>query len=701
MAKKPRKDKKGKGPSPKSKGAKGKSAGTKSGKKSAKKGTRRAGRPSTAGDHFRKKGAPQKRSGRRKPVSRQKGLFEGHERGFGFVRPEVEDHEDIFIPPNHTDFALHNDRVEVDVFEEDRPGRRFWGKIVRVLEQSDRPVVGYFDGRQVVPRDSRYQAWIRVAPHDTGDAEEGDMVVAEVTKRSPKGVFGRITEVLGKEPGPETESRIVLFTYGFTEEFPAEVFHAVDRVPDEVREEDRAGREDLRGRFTMTIDPVTAKDFDDALSIEKTDKGYRLWVSIADVSHYVTPGSPIDDEAYERATSVYFPDRSIPMLPHELSSNICSLMPRVERLAMTAEMDFDKTGKRTNARFYTSVIKSDHRLAYEWVEEMEHDEGKRKEFEGAWPAIELLRELMNLRRKRRFRRGALDLDMPEAKIVLDNDGRVVDVIRQEQTWSHRLVEECMLVANEAVASFMESRNQPMVYRIHEPPAPIAVDDLSTMLAPLGFQLLKENVDPEEIGPSHYQKVIDQSKGTKYERLVKTLCLRSMMQARYSPDNAGHFGLASDNYCHFTSPIRRYPDLIVHRLLKKELGITDREGKSLSLAAASYHCSERERASASAEREMDDLYSVIWMESHLGNEFKGVVSGVTSFGMFVELDEVFIEGMVPAEWIDDRVWFDEDNMLLKAPSTGDSFRIGDRVLVSAHSADRIKRRVTFELVEKLS
>jgi len=638
-------------------------------------------------------------SGKR-PRSREvvTGTFQGHERGFGFVVTDKQGLPDVFIPPLKKGDVLHGDRVEALVTERGRDGR-LAGHIVRVIERSQEPIVGVYDGRVVIPRDPRMEAWIRVHPADAGDAEPEDMVVVEITKwpSGKKGAHGKIIEVLGEEGDPDIESHIVLRKNGFTEEFPDEVIKETQSVPQKVRDEDRAGREDLTDVFTITIDPERARDFDDALSIQTTSKGYRAWVSIADVSHYVRPGSALDEEAYARATSVYLPDRSVPMLPPELSSGICSLRPAETRLAVTVEMNFDFEGVRREFRIYPSVICSDHRLTYEEVEEMEHDTSVRDKYPGAWPVIENLQKLAKLRQDRRTARGAIDLDIDEAEVVLDDDGEVVTIARRENTWSHRLVEEYMLTANEAVATYMAEKELPVIRRIHEGPFPASVEALADQIAPLGFQLLEKGADPENIKPADYQRIIKEAEGGPYERLIKTLSLRSMMQARYSHKLIGHFGLASECYCHFTSPIRRYPDLVVHRLVKQAIegGDPGKYAKPAHLSTTAEHCSERERAAEAVEREMVDLYSARWMARHLGEEFDGVVSGVTPSGIFVELDSVLIEGMVPLQSFKEELVFREEEMALTGPES--EYRIGDRVRVQAKDADIEKRRTTFWIV----
>jgi ribonuclease R len=637
------------------------------------------------------------------------GVFEGNARGYGFLRPDREDMEDVFIPPRYVGSALHGDRVEAYVYEGD--DGRFWGEIKKILERRKDPLVGRYNGVTVTPRDPRFAAWIRVHHADAGGASPGDMVMAVVTRAGPRGVHGRVVEVIGPNDDPGIESRIALRSRGFDEEFPADVLDEVERVPGEVGNSDLAGREDLRGLFTVTIDPESARDFDDAISIERRGNGFRLWVSIADVSRYVTPGSAIDREAYQRATSVYLPDRAVHMLPEKLSAGVCSLKPGVDRLAVTVEMDFDASGGRKKSRMYPSVVHSDHRLSYEQVEEMERGLKTGKLYKDVWPKIEVFRELAELRTARRRARGSIDLDVPEAVVVLDDAGEVVTIGRSENTWSHRLVEEFMLAANETVASLLNDNERPVVYRVHEPPAPASVLALADLLAPLGLQLFDKGAEPENISPRDYQRVIDKSRGAPFEMMVKTLCLRSMMQARYSAERISHFGLAADRYCHFTSPIRRYPDLIVHRLLKLAVGYPDTGYKPAplnekgaapeALPAAADHCSERERAAEDAEREMVDFYCALWMSGHIGEDFEGVVSGVTSSGLFVELDDVFIEGQVPAETIDRKIEFNQAEMSIRGLTSGVELRIGDKVAVRSTAADLEQRKVRFAMLDKLA
>ena len=630
------------------------------------------------------------------------GIFSGHARGFGFIRADDPEQPDVFIPPASTRDALHGDRVRVIRYPHGRD-QRPWGEVIAIEERCPTPVIGYYNGRMVVPRDPRFCAWIKVRPSRAGEAAPGDLVMVEVTSwpEGPRGAEGRIIEVLGASDDPGIESRIALRAHGFAEEFPPEVEEQARAAARAVDASELAGREDLRPLFTVTIDPERARDYDDAVAVEEGASGFRLWVSIADVSYYVTAGSALDLEAYERATSVYLPDRAVPMLPPELSSGICSLRPGEDRMTLTVELEFDRQGKRRRARFYPAVIRSDHRLTYDQVEEMERSPELRQSFPGAWERIEVMRRLAELRRRNRLRRGAIDLDVPEAEVVLDAEGEPVTIARRVQTWSHQLVEEFMLAANEAVAEYLTDQASAMVYRVHEPPSPKSVEALAEMLAPLGFQLLVKGAEPERIRPEDYQRMIREASGGRYETMVKMLCLRSMMQARYHAELLGHFGLASERYCHFTSPIRRYPDLIVHRLLRRTMGAAPAprgrgEPAPADLAEAARHCSERERAAEETEREMVDYYGARWMAKRLGEEFTGMVTGVTSAGLFVELEEAMVEGFVPMDSLDPAFQYFEKEMAVRGRGR-EEYRIGDRVQVWSEAVDIEQRRIAFRLI----
>jgi ribonuclease R len=639
------------------------------------------------------------------------GTLECHPQGYGFVRPDHDSTPDVYVSERNMHDAMHKDQVLAKVIKR-KPDGRLEGKITRVLERGTSDLVGLFNGSLVIPRDERHRMAIWIEPEERAGATRGDMVMARIT-RYPKGMSGpggKIIKVLGREQDPEIESKAVLVEHGFAEEFPKEVKDIAKNGPSNVKKQEIRGRRDLRENLFVTIDPPDARDFDDAVAVRKTDAGYTLWVSIADVSHYVTPVSAVDQEAYNRATSVYLPDRAVPMLPEELSSGICSLKPRTTRLAMTAEMRFDMKGKRKGFRFYEAVIRSRFRLNYDEVRRIvvDKDRGLRKKYSGAIKSLETMRELAELMIEQRRRRGAIDLDLPEAGVIFDEQGILENIVLKERNIAHRIIEEFMLAANEAVAGFMAEGPGPFVYRIHEPPSPEAVSALDEFLGGLGIRLLGKRQSPEDIQPVNYQRVLATSEGKPFQAAVHMLCLRSMMLARYDTKNLGHFGLASEKYCHFTSPIRRYPDLMVHRLLKSRLGIKDQKGPPApdDINRAAEHCSERERAAEHAERDMMKYYAAELMAEKIGEKFKGTVSGVTKFGVFVQLDDPFVEGMIPAESISrykarqGDIIFDEKKHTLSSRSHNLSLSLGDRLLVEVEEVNRDIKHVNLRFIQKL-
>ncbi len=646
-----------------------------------------------------------------KPRTQSAGVLEIHRDGYGFLRPDDTDQPDVYVSGHNMADAMHRDRVLVRITRRKR-GNRLEGEVVRVLERRTTRVIGVFNGSMVVPRDERMRDAVWIEPEHRAGAKRGEVVVAKITRypSGSSGAGGLIEEILGQEGDPEVEIRSVLYEHGFRDTFPDEVTELAAKTPTRVMPSDLEGRKDLRDILFVTIDPATARDFDDAVAIQKTKAGYTLWVSIADVSHYVPPMGGIDLEAYTRATSVYFPDRAFPMLPHELSSGICSLNPKTNRLAMTAEMKFDLAGKRKGFRFYASVIKSRCRLNYEEVRKIivDRDPGLMKKYSGTVRSLEMMRELAELRIRRREDRGSVDLDLPEAEIVFGPDGRVETIRSKERNIAHRLVEEFMLAANEAVADYMAVDPGLFVYRVHEPPPPDAVETLDQFLGGLGLRLLGKNQTPDRIRPKDYQRVLKATQGRRYEAAVNMLCLRSMTLARYDTRNYGHFGLAAERYCHFTSPIRRYPDLIVHRLLKARLSIPAPEGPAApaELAAASEHSSERERAAEDAEREMQDYYAAELMAEKTGEEFEGTVSGLTGFGIFVQLDEPYVEGMILTETLSGPragrgdVVFDEKSHTVILRGRKLSIMLGDRVRVRVEDVDRERKQIDFGFISKL-
>ncbi|BCR04656.1 ribonuclease R [Desulfuromonas versatilis] len=632
-----------------------------------------------------------------------------HRDGYGFVAPG-DGRPDVFIPARFLREAMHGDRVAVRIEHAGRFGKPE-GRVIRVLERVHQTLVGRFEAGRgfgyVVPADPRLSHDILIPKGAAGTARPGQIVVARIDtyperNRMPEGV---IVEVLGEPDDPEVEILAIVHKHGLPNRFPAEVLEAAAQVPDRVRPEDLAGREDLRELPTVTIDGETAKDFDDAVAVRR-EKGQaiRLWVSIADVGHYVSEGSPVDREAYERGTSVYFPGRCIPMLPENLSNGICSLNPEVERLAMTAEMVFDAQGNRISSRFYPSVIRSRARLTYTEVASVlvERDPAAISRLGGELPVqletMELLaRRLMAMRR----RRGSLDFDLPEAEIVLDLRGRPENIVRAERTIAHRVIEEFMLAANEAVASFLVDKGAPLLFRVHEPPDLEKLQAFQEFVGHFnyGFNLSGSRVDPAEL-----QVLLAEVEGRPEERMINQVLLRSMKQACYSPDNSGHFGLAADPYCHFTSPIRRYPDLVVHRVLRQvltrgQLPPGQKSHLERELPGQGEQTSHRERRAMEAEREIVELKKCQFMAGRVGEQFDGIVSGVQPFGVFVELKEYFVEGLVHISSLtDDFYHFEEDLQRLIGENRRRELQVGSGVRVSVKNVNLERREIDFVLAD---
>ncbi|KAF0221897.1 MAG: ribonuclease [Geobacteraceae bacterium] len=633
------------------------------------------------------------------------GRLMAHRDGYGFVAPD-EGGEDIFIPARYLTENMHGDRVEVRIASSRRDGKRE-GRIVRTLERAHTRVVGRFEEVKgagfVIPDEVRITQDILIPSKAKGAARSGEVVVTEITSY-PTGrrkAEGRIVEVLGWPEEPEVEVQTIIRKYDLPFLFSAETLASARSVSQSIGDADLKGRVDLRGSLTVTIDGETARDFDDAVAVKREDKGWiRLWVSIADVSHYVKPGSPLDGDAYARGTSVYFPDRCVPMLPEELSNGICSLNPAVDRLTVTAEMLFDKAGSLVHASFYPSVIRSSARLTYTIVKRILVD--KDKEATNAHRELiadllvmeELALRLMEKRRKR----GSIDFDLPEPEIVLDLQGGTLAIIRSERNLAHRIIEEFMLAANEAVASYLEERNIPSLYRVHEPPDPVKLNDFREFIYNFGYELrMKE----ESVDPVEFQRLLGEAAGKPEERMINEVLLRCMKQARYAAENLGHFGLAAPCYTHFTSPIRRYPDLVVHRILKGVITgkLKEREMEKLvaTLPETAAHTSRRERVAMEAEREIVDLKKMQFMRDKVGEEFDGFITGVASYGFFVELVELFVEGMVHVSALpNDFYRYLEKQHALLGDRSRELFRIGDRVRVRVASVSLEKKQIDFVL-----
>jgi len=633
-----------------------------------------------------------------------RGKLSTHRDGYGFVVPE-DGGEDLFVPARYLREYMNGDVVEAQVIATRRDGKRE-GRVTALVQRGVTEVVGRFEavgkGGRVIPDDQRLGYDLFIAPGAVGKARSGQVVLAQITSypSGVRGLEGRITEVLGEANDPEVEVLTVIRKYDLPYEFPEDVLAEAGRQPQQVEEEMLADRVDLRGRLTVTIDGETARDFDDAVSVAREGEKIRLWVSIADVSHYVHEGTKLDAEAYLRGTSVYFPDRAIPMLPEQLSNGICSLNPDVDRLTMTAEMLFDESGDMVESRFYTSVIRSSARLTYTTVKRIlvDKDEDSMATHANLVWDLRLMEELsLRLNAKRRGR-GSIDFDLPEPQIILDLQGETTAIIRAERNLAHRLIEEFMLAANEAVASFLEQTPVPSLYRIHENPDPLKLKDLAEFVFSFGYEL---KVQEDKVNPVALQKLLAEVEGKPEERLINEVLLRCMKQARYSAENLGHFGLAASSYSHFTSPIRRYPDLVVHRILKrvlsKRMKQSDKEHLEARLPETAQHTSRRERIAMEAEREMVDLKKMQFMRDKIGEEYDGFITGVAQFGLFVELVELFVEGMVPVATLpqDYYVHLEKAHALVGERSRV-RYRIADRIRVKVASVNEARKQVEFAL-----
>lgn len=644
------------------------------------------------------------------------GVFQAHPEGYGFVISEQRGKGDIFIAARGRLDAMDGDRVIVRVapplLRKRGIGQKREGVIVRILERAHSRIVGTYEVPEhassgygfVVSSNPRIAQDLIIPPGREGGAKPGDLVSAEIIAYPLRGrpAEGRIVKVIGRPGDPGIEPELIIEEYELPVHFSNAALEEASKILQEVTPSMRRMRRDLRQLTTVTIDGEKARDFDDAISIEKTRHGYRLWVHIADVAAYVKEGTYLDQEAYLRGTSVYFPDRVIPMLPPELSNGICSLNPGVDRLAMTIEMDIARSGDVIGYDIYDSIISSDARLTYTEVREIlvDKDQGKRTRYAGLMNAIETMDELMEILRTKRLKRGSLDFDLPEPEIILDLQGRMTDIVRAERNRAHQIIEEFMIAANETVAGHMERTGAPFLYRVHDEPDDDKIADLSEFLSTIGITMSLQ----KKIRPANLQNALAKAKGTSLEALVNTVLLRTMKQARYSVENIGHFGLASSSYTHFTSPIRRYPDLIVHRILKatakgRFADPAYRERVAELLADAAEHCSRRERTAMEAERDVVTMLKLEFMRDKLGESYDGVITGVVPFGFFVQLVDYFVEGLVHVSTLsDDYYHYIENRHCLMGERRKRIFRIGDRVRVNVDRVDRERKRIDFSLAK---
>lgn len=640
------------------------------------------------------------------------GIFSGHPKGFGFVTIEGRE-QDVFIPIDKTGSALHGDKVQI-VIEDENSGRRAEGTVIRVLERANKEIVGLYQKSKnfgfVIPDNVRICRDIFIPQGKDMGAVNGHKVMVRITdygdnKKKPEGI---ISEIIGHINDPGTDILSVVRAYGLPEEFPPEVMRQVEGIPDKVEEKDKAGRLDLRNLQTVTIDGEDAKDLDDAVTLMKEEKEgretiYHLGVHIADVSHYVTEGSPLDKEAIKRGTSVYLVDRVIPMLPHKLSNGICSLNAGEDRLALSCLMDIDSKGRVIGHRIAETVICVDRRMTYTAVDAIvtDRNEGFMAEYRDFVEMFDLMKELADILREQRSKRGSIDFDFPESKIILNEKGKPIDIKPYDRNAATKIIEDFMLAANETVAQDFFWQEIPFLYRSHENPDPDKMKQLALFINNFGYTL---KLHQGEIHPKELQGLLSKIEGTPEEALLSRLTLRSMKQAKYTTENGGHFGLATRYYTHFTSPIRRYPDLQIHRIIKECLrkGLSEKRKSHYEriLPDVAVQTSALERRADEAERETDKMKKCEYMEGKIGEEFDGVISGVTNWGFYVELPNT-VEGLVHVnELRDDYYVFDEERLELHGEMTNRSYKLGQKVRIQVVGTDKFARTIDFVPVREV-
>ena len=637
------------------------------------------------------------------------GTFIGHPKGFGFVEIEGQD-EDIFIPESDTGTAMHQDKVRIIIRDDKKEGKRQEGVVVKVLERGMPEIVGTYqlnrDFGFVISDNPKFSKDIFIPRKEAAGIKNGDKVIAVITDYGSgnKNPEGKIKENLGNIRTPGTDILAIVKSFGIPSEFPEKVMKQAQRVPDHVLDADRDGRLDLRHLQTVTIDGEDAKDLDDAISLTKEGAIYHLGVHIADVSNYVQYNSALDREALKRGTSVYLADRVVPMLPERLSNGICSLNQGEDRLALSCLMDINEKGKVVSQQIAETVINVDERMCYTDVKNIleDTDEEAKKRYDALIPMFFMMKELSGILRNSRHHRGSIDFDFPESKIILNAAGKAIDVKPYEANVATKIIEDFMLMANETVAQEYCTEEIPFVYRTHDNPDPEKVESLLTLLHNQGVKIQKAK---EEITPKEIQQIIESIEGLPNEAMISRLVLRSMKQAKYTTECSGHFGLAAKYYCHFTSPIRRYPDLQIHRIIKDNLrGRLMREGRTEHYAEildeVARQSSVCERRADEAERESDKLKKAEYMSYHLGEEFEGIISGVTGWGLYVELPNT-VEGLVHVNTLrDDYYVFDQESYELCGEMTKKVYKLGDKVRVRVADADKMLKTVDFELVSDI-
>lgn len=634
------------------------------------------------------------------------GTFSGTQRGFGFVIVEGEN-EDIFIPESATKGALHGDTVMVAI-KKDRTGKRLEGEIVRILERNSSIVVGTFEKSKnfgfVVADNLKFGKDIFIPKEHTKGAVNGHKVVVKLTKYGDKdkNPEGKVIEILGHINDPGVDIRSVILGYNLPVEFPEDVMAQIERIPEEVTDREIGGRKDIRKLPTVTIDGEDAKDLDDAITLSKKDGIYHLGVHIADVTNYVTENSPLDKEALNRGTSVYLVDRVIPMLPHKLSNGICSLNAGTDRLSLSCFMDIDEKGNVIGHEIAETVINVDKRMTYTSVKKIieDKDEEERKAYEDFVPMFELMEELAGILREKRRKRGSIDFDFPESKIKLDKDGHPIEINPYERNKATKIIEDFMLIANETVAEDFFWQEAPFVYRSHENPDSEKIKQLGIFINNFGYSI---KVGQDEIHPKELQKLLQKIDNTPEEALISRLTLRSMKRARYTSSSDGHFGLATKYYCHFTSPIRRYPDLQIHRIIKESLrgGLNEKRHDHFEriVDEVARQSSITERRADDAERDVEKLKKVEYMSDHIGEIFTGVISGITNWGLYVELPNT-VEGLVRvADMHDDYYIYDEEHYTMIGEHSRRCYKLGEKVTVEVVGTDKLQRTIDFAFAEE--
>lgn len=649
-------------------------------------------------------------------LPKQMGLYVGkitrHPKGFGFLTPDEPETEDIFIGADELNGAQHGDRAVVRIKKpagDDRASGKHYraeGEVIRILERAMKKVVGTFEKHKnygyVIPDDRRFGGDIFIAPDGVNGASDKTKVLVEITRfaEAKRNAEGVISEIIGAADEVGVDTLSIIYKYGLSREFPDDVLREVEKIPEKVSAEELKGRRDLRKQLLVTIDGADAKDLDDAVSLELLESGlWRLGVHIADVSAYVAEDSALDKEARMRGTSVYLVDQVLPMLPKKLSNGICSLNPQEDRLALSVVMDVDYNGVVQNQEIFPSVIKTAHRLTYDEVNQMyAGDESLQIKYADVWPMLEEMRVLQEILFHKRLYRGALDFDFPESKVILDEQGKPMEIKCVERGRAERVIEEFMLCANETVAERYYWLEVPFLYRVHEEPKPESVTEVKQFLQVFGY---KFKGTAEQVRAKDYQKILDKIKNKPEERAISTVMLRSMHHARYEAEQGEHFGLACEYYTHFTSPIRRYPDLAVHRMIKELLkndgALSDKRRSDLENRMKSYavQSSTREKMAEEAERDSVDMKMAEYMKSFVGETFIGTISGVTQFGFFVELENT-VEGLVHISTLtDDFYHFIQERYTLAGEHTKHLFKLGERVKVKLVRVDLLERQIDFE------